>query len=73
MKIILNKEQAHILNEFFRKYGTEQVWKIDNQIIKMVNDILEVNSSEENKNTPDNPGWKIALVFFYQFYACFVF
>lgn len=56
MKIILNKEQAHILNEFFRKYGTEQVWKIDNQIIKMVNDILEVNSSEENKNTPDNPG-----------------
>lgn len=56
MKIILNKEQAHILNEFFRKYGDKEVWKIDNQIIKMVNDILEVNSSEENKNTPDNPG-----------------
>lgn len=39
-KIILNKEQAHIVGEFFRCYNDETVWKIDHKIYALINDIL---------------------------------
>lgn len=48
-KIILNKEQAHIVTEFFRRYNNETVWKIDNKIYDLINDIILA----QDKNTND--------------------
>jgi hypothetical protein len=48
-KIILNKEQAHIVGEFFRRYNNELVWKIDNKIYDLINDILLA----QNENAGD--------------------
>ena len=54
-RIVLNKEQAHIVNEFFRKYGSaEQVWKIDNKIYDLLNDILAAHFViEEESGCPE--------------------
>lgn len=47
--IILNKEQAHIVADFFRRYNNEHVWKIDNKIYDLINDILLA----QNENVGD--------------------
>lgn len=53
-RIVLNKEQAHIANDFFRKYGEERVWKIDNKIYDLLNDILAAHFViEEESGCPE--------------------
>ena len=39
-KIILNKEQSHIVHDFFRKHGDKNVWTADEAIYKMIEDVL---------------------------------
>lgn len=54
-KITLNREQAHIMNEFFRKFGSEHVWKIDDKIYELVNNILAAHIQvEEEIGMADN-------------------
>lgn len=54
-KILLNKEQAHILHEFFVKYGDKEVWKIDSKIYELVNNILAAHFVvEEEVGMMDN-------------------
>lgn len=52
-KTILNKEQSHILQDFFRRYGEEQVWKIDSAIIALVQEILAADDATKSVSEPN--------------------
>lgn len=43
-KIVLNKEQAHIVHNFFQRYGSKEVWKVDTFLLNMINDVLAAHN-----------------------------